>query len=42
MYPTERCWETGVFTDECVCEFCSHKYECSGYSDENVDEDEED
>lgn len=28
----ELCWETGNYTD-CVCEICSHKYECSGYEE---------
>lgn len=37
MYPTELCWLTGSFEDNCECEFCEHKYECSGYED---DEDE--
>ena len=31
MNPTDLCWETGVFTDDCECEFCNHKEECSGY-----------
>lgn len=37
MYPTELCWQTGNYTDDCECEFCEHKEECSGY--ENHDED---
>ncbi len=40
MTPTDLCWKTGVYTDDCDCEFCDHKHECSGY--ENHDEDEED
>lgn len=40
-FPTERCWETGNYTDDCNCEFCSHKHECSGY-DGYEDYDEED
>jgi hypothetical protein len=31
MGANEFCWETGKYTDECSCEFCEHKYECSGY-----------
>ena len=31
----DRCWETGDFTDDCICEFCDHKEECSGYSEED-------
>lgn len=31
MLPTERCWQTGEFTDDCICDFCEHKDECSGY-----------
>lgn len=22
VYPTELCWRTGNFTDDCECEFC--------------------
>lgn len=29
MEPTELCWETGNYTDD--CEFCDHNFECSGY-----------
>lgn len=25
------CWRTGIYSDSCDCEFCSHKDECSGY-----------
>lgn len=32
--PTEICWETGKYTDECDCELCDHKHECSGYEGE--------
>lgn len=33
---TEYCWTTGNFTDECMCEMCAHREECSGsdYDDE--------
>ena len=24
VYPTELCWKTGNFTDNCECEFCEH------------------
>lgn len=41
MYPTELCWLTGNYTDDCVCEFCEHKGECSGYEDHD-DEDDDD
>lgn len=37
MYPTDICWQTGNYTDDCICEFCDHRYECSGY-DNNDDE----
>lgn len=33
IYPTELCWQTGVFSDDCECEFCDHKEECSGYEE---------
>lgn len=36
----DLCWTTGNYTDNCICEFCEHKFECSGYDDFN-DEDEE-
>lgn len=40
MYPTEKCWQTGIYTDDCECEFCEHKFECSGYeSDDEKDDD---
>lgn len=29
MSPTELCWQTGDYTDECHCEFCEHSDECS-------------
>lgn len=22
MYPTEICWQMGLYTDECICDFC--------------------
>lgn len=34
MNPNELCWQTGNYTDNCDCELCSHKYECSGYEGE--------
>ena len=27
----EKCWETGNYTDDCNCNLCPHKDECSGY-----------
>ena len=38
MNPTDLCWETGVYTDNCICDFCEHKEECSGYEGNNDDE----
>lgn len=38
MYPTDICWQTGVYTAECECKFCEHKYECSGYTDTDENE----
>lgn len=35
MTPNDLCWETGEYTDDCICDFCDHKYECSGYEDDN-------
>lgn len=33
LYASEECWQTGQWTDECICEFCAHKGECSGAED---------
>lgn len=35
MNPTDLCWKTGVYTDACICDFCEHKEECSGYEDDD-------
>lgn len=35
MEATERCWETGEYTDDCICELCNHKFECSGYEEDD-------
>ena len=35
VYPTELCWQTGNFTDDCECGFCGHKEECSGYEEDD-------
>lgn len=40
MDSTELCWETGEYNDECNCELCDHKSECSGYEDHDDDFDE--
>lgn len=32
---SELCWSTGTYNDSCICEFCNHKEECSGYEDDN-------
>lgn len=34
MNANDNCWYTGNYTDDCDCEFCSHKNECSGYEGE--------
>lgn len=41
--PEEKCWQTGIFTDECQCEMCMHLHECSasGYDDEDESNDDE-
>ena len=36
MYASEQCWLTGEWSDECMCEFCEHRHECSG-ADEDDD-----
>lgn len=33
----ERCWSTGIYTNNCDCGMCDHSYECSG-SDTDDDE----
>ena len=38
MNPTDLCWKTGVYTDSCICDFCEHKEECSGYEGDDDDE----
>ena len=35
MYASEQCWQTGEWTDECVCECCEHREECSGADNED-------
>lgn len=35
MNPTDLCWKTDVYTDACICDFCEHKEECSGYEDDD-------
>lgn len=39
MNPTERCYRTGYYSDDCDCYFCNHKDECSAA---NIDEDDDD
>ena len=34
---TERCWQTGEWSDECSCELCEHRYECSGSDADDED-----
>ncbi len=38
MDATDHCWETGTYTDECICETCEHRHECSGFDDDNEDD----
>lgn len=38
MNPTELCWTTGKYTEDCNCDFCDFKSECSGFEDHD-DED---
>lgn len=39
MDDTEKCWNTGEYTDNCICELCDHKDECSGYEDHDDNDD---
>lgn len=41
MYPTDLCLETGEYTDDCCCDFCTHREECSGYDGEDDDDDQQ-
>jgi hypothetical protein len=35
----ELCWQTGIFTeDACICDFCNHRFDCSGYDKSDDDE----
>lgn len=36
--PMDICWETGRYTDTCVCELCDYKDVCSGHYDEDDEE----
>ena len=38
MNPNDKCYQTGNYTDECCCELCDHKYDCSGYDDDDEDD----
>lgn len=38
MEPSELCWQTRNYTDDCICEFYDHKHECSGYEDDEDDD----
>ncbi len=33
MEASYLCWETGIYTDECICEICDHRNECSGFDE---------
>ncbi len=35
MNSNDTCWETGNYTDDCDCDLCEHRYECSGYNEED-------
>lgn len=36
MEPNEICWETGMYDDDCCCDICDHRHECSasGYDED--------
>lgn len=40
--PTEVCWLTGQYSDQCICLMCMHKDECSGSDASDYYDDEED
>ncbi len=40
MEPTEICWKFHHYSDDCDCELCDHKSECSGYDSHDDDDDE--
>ena len=37
IMPSEICWQTGNYNDDCCCELCDHYLECSasGYDEDN-------
>lgn len=37
MDANELCWETGNYSDDCICELCDHQHECSGYEGDKGD-----
>lgn len=39
MNHNEKCYQTGIYTDECDCYLCDHNCECSG---SNLEEDDDD
>ena len=36
---TEICWRTGVYSDDCICDECMHREECSGHDNDDDDDD---
>ena len=38
MEAMDFCWETGTYTDDCICEVCEHRHECSGFNDHEDDD----
>lgn len=38
MEPSDICWNTGSYIDDCICEICDHRFECSGYDDHEDDD----
>lgn len=35
---TEICWKTGAYSDDCICDECMHREECSASNVDNDDE----
>lgn len=38
IYPEMECYSTGIYTDDCDCDHCSHKGDCSSCGQDDDDE----
>jgi hypothetical protein len=35
MNEFDVCWKYGMYNDDCICDLCPYKDECSGHEDED-------